>query len=120
MDIKFKNQRNAFVKKVLRSASLKWGERNEAKKKARVARGFYLCAECGPSKQYGPKEIHLDHIDPVVPLDNKELNWEEYIERLFCHSSGFQVICKNCHATKTLNENLVRQVHKKKNKKSKK
>ena len=59
-----KINRNTWVKGVLRSASFRWKPRGEALKAARVERGKYKCASC--EELFGPKEIILDHIDPVV------------------------------------------------------
>lgn len=113
IDVKFNNQRNSFVKKVLRNASLKWDERNEAKKLARVERGLYKCTECGDSPLWGPKQIFLDHIQPVVPVDSKNQTWDSYIERLFVKAEGFQILCEIHHSTKTQAENMLRKIKKK-------
>lgn len=100
----------SFVKKSLRRSSLRWPERNEAKKAARIERGFYRCADCG--EKFGPKEGNLDHIEPVQPVGLK-IDLITWIYRLLCPLSNWQWICRNCHAGKTLAENMLRDVRKK-------
>ena len=98
----------------LRRISYQWPPRKEAIKKARVARGQYKCASC--EKIFGPKEIQLDHKIPVVDEEIGFVDWNTYIERLFCDAENFQVLCKPCHETKTFFEQEIRkQVKREKN-----
>lgn len=95
----------------LRRLSFMWPPRNEAKKLARVERGKYKCNIC--QNIFGPKEVVLDHIIPVV---NPEDGWQDFgvfIESLFCKVEGFQTICIKCHDIKTENENKIRKEVKK-------
>jgi hypothetical protein len=62
---------------------------------------------------YGNKEISLDHIEPVVDPHLGFVDWNNYIERLFCEASGFQVLCKTCHSAKSKRENEIRRLTKK-------
>ncbi len=71
----------------LRRLSYMWPPRNEAKKLARVARGQYECNKC--KKVFGPKEVVLDHINPVVPLTGFE-NLGSFVESLFCKVEGLK------------------------------
>ena len=96
----------------LRRISYQWPARKAAKKAARVSRGKYECAMCkdaGVEKLYGPKEIVLDHIEPVISVEEGFIDWNNYIVRLFCEESGFQVLCKSCHDIKTYLENDIRK-----------
>jgi len=95
----------SFLINQLRRVSFKWKPRGEAMKAARVARGKYECNIC--KEIFGNKEIVLDHIQPVVPVDGWD-NWDGYIERLFCQIEGYQCICKICHDNKTEEENKQR------------
>ena len=76
---------------------------------------FYLCEQCGakakPAKSADYPVIHVDHIDPVVPVTRtlKELSWDEYIARLFCEIENLQALCGPCHHTKTQAELKVRK-----------
>jgi len=91
----------------LRRLSYQWSPRKEAIKKARVDRGKYRCAIC-QGEMFGPKDIQLDHIQPVIDPHNGFENWDTYINRLFCEEDGFQVCCKTCHKYKSMMENQIR------------
>ena len=67
---------------------------------------LYICNHCGLC--FKPKEVHVDHIYPVVPVEREVRDWNEYIERLFCNSSGLQVLCIDCHQKKSNEENAER------------
>ena len=94
----------------LRRLSYQWPPRNEAKKLARVERGKYKCSQC--NNIFGPKEVVLDHINPVVPVEGFE-NLGHFVESLFCEVSGFQVMCNLCHDLKTATEDILREKNKK-------
>ena len=66
----------------------------------------YRCAEC--AKSFGSKEVQVDHIQPVVPLDREIKDWNEYMSRLFCSSDNLQVLCKPCHKDKCNEETKIR------------
>ncbi len=91
----------------LRRLSYQWPPRKEAIKNARIARGEYVCATC--EGVFGPKQIQLDHIAPVVNEEDGFIDWEVYITRLFCDVEGFQVLCKECHSAKTFFEQEIRK-----------
>lgn len=91
----------------LRRLSYQWPPRKEAIRNARVERGRYKCASC--DNIFGPKEIQLDHKIPVVDEEIGFVDWNTYIERLFCDESNFQVLCKPCHESKTFFEQEIRK-----------
>lgn len=95
----------SFIISTLRRASFRWPKRNDAMKLARISRGLYLCAGC--KKPHRNKEIRIDHIEPVVGMKGF-IGWDSYIERMFCDVTGFQILCLQCHATKTELENKKR------------
>lgn len=95
----------------LRKASRFWAPARECLTKARISRGIYKCAQC--SAQVGPKDIKIDHINPVIPIEGFK-SWDEVVDRLFCELEGYQAICKNCHDAKTSSENDQRRICKKK------
>lgn len=70
--------------------------RKEALARARISRGVYRCAECGGT--FGPKEIEVDHIQPVGSTRD---SWDLQIERLFCPVEGLRILCKGCHSHHT-------------------
>jgi len=98
---------NSFIKGNLRNASRKWQPINEALAKARVARGEYLCAECKETVPATVKEgrarvknVHVDHIDPVIDPAVGFETWDMVIERLFVEGDKLQVLCTACHKIK--------------------
>lgn len=104
---------NTFVKLTLRRAFYRYPIRTEALREARIERGIYKCASC--ELNFGPKEIQVDHKEPVISTENdtsKKINWNIYIKRLFCGKEGLQILCKDCHKSKTYLENELRRLHK--------
>lgn len=99
----------SFLIPILRRASLRWYGRTEALQKARVARGMYKCASCKES--FGRKEVHVDHIVPVVDVKTGFTSWDKYIESLFVESKSLQVLCQYCHAGKSAVENQLRKIN---------
>lgn len=96
----------SWLMSALRKASRFWSPARECLTKARISRGIYKCAQC--AAQVGPKEIKIDHINPVIATEGFQ-NWDDVINRLFCEESGYQAICKICHDAKTLAENELRK-----------
>jgi len=65
-----------------------------------------ICNHCGLC--FPIKDIQVDHIQPVVPVDRECTDWNEYIERLFCPIENLQCLCKPCHLIKSNKENADR------------
>jgi 5-methylcytosine-specific restriction endonuclease McrA len=101
---------NSFIKSALRSASNRWGPKHLCMKNARVGYGKYECCSC--RKIVGPKQIKVDHINPVVSTERGFNGWGEYIARMFVEVDGFQAICKDCHQAKTNSEREQRKINK--------
>ena len=71
------------------------------------------CGECG--EYFNKSEMQIDHIDPVHPVDGREIDFETKKNRmLFCGLDNFQPICKPCHRSKTNIENQLRRNNKNK------
>jgi len=66
----------------------------------------YKCAECGGD--FTSTDVQIDHIKPVVDPVKGFVNWDTFIERLFCEEKNLQVLCKKCHAVKTKEEKAKR------------
>lgn len=112
------NKLKAWVVNALRRASYRWPARSEAMKAARISRGLYLCNICKGT--FGAKEIAVDHVVSVVG-ETGFTTFDEYIKRLFCNVSGFQILCRaTCHLNKTNQENQLRKEYRNKKKKAKK
>jgi len=116
-------QFTTFVKGHLRKASRWWKPISEVLKKARVARGVYLCAVC---RQYVPssivvngkrvKNIQIDHVDPVVDPTKGFTTWDDFISRLFCEEENLAATCSACHNAKSQRERELSKLTKDKDK----
>jgi 5-methylcytosine-specific restriction endonuclease McrA len=103
---------HGYIVNTLRYGSRKWPPKfqtlNEAKtekkisvKSGRLAQHF-RCASC--SEEFTSKDIEVDHIKPVVDPKVGFVDWNTYIERMFCPKSNYQVLCTTCHKAKTKQE----------------
>jgi hypothetical protein len=115
-DDNYEAELKKFIISSLRRTSLWWAPRNQAMKNARIERGLYQCNIC--KKAVPKKEIRLDHVSPVVKLSGFT-NWDSYIKRMFPKTEGFQVLCLDCNALKTQEENILRNLKKQVDKKNK-
>jgi 5-methylcytosine-specific restriction endonuclease McrA len=84
-----------FVKASLRRTWSRSKQRQTALKAAKIAYGKYRCAKC--REIFRRKDINVDHIIAV----GKFKDFNQYIERLFCDARGLQILCRECHKTKT-------------------
>ncbi len=99
----------------LRRTSQKWPPIANALKKARVERGFYLCAGCNeivPAtiKDENGKRIKnavVDHIEPIIDPAVGWVSYESLIERMFVEEDKLQVLCYSCHKKKTDEEKAI-------------
>jgi len=71
----------------------------------------YLCNVC---KNYvGSTKVEVDHIIPVIETNEHGfVDWNLFVERLFCGAENLQVICDPCHDKKTHEEQQKRQAAK--------
>lgn len=111
-----KQNLNTFIKGLLRRGTFHWRARTEAMTAARVERGKYLCSEC--KDLFGPKEIILDHIEPVVDPKVGFIDFDVYIKRMYPDAEGFQVLCAACSDSKTMIEDKMREHYKQQRKES--
>lgn len=70
---------------------------------------MFECSKC--RNAFIQKEIQVDHIEPVIPVDKKteDLDWNTVIDRMFCGSDNLQVLCKPCHKEKSTKERVSRK-----------
>jgi 5-methylcytosine-specific restriction endonuclease McrA len=101
----------SFVRSQLRAATMRWGPIANCLRDARVERGLYLCAGCkqtvSASIKVGGKRVknvHVDHILPIVDPDVGFVSYDVLIERMFCEQDNLQVLCNDCHTAKTDDE----------------
>lgn len=68
--------------------------------------------QCQVCNQWvGSSHIAVDHIDPVISVEHGKQDWNEFIDRLWCNTSGkanLQRICDPCHDKKTSTERIER------------
>jgi hypothetical protein len=75
-------------------------------KKNWVKRQCQVCNEWVPAST-----MAVDHIDPVISIERGKQDWNEFIDRLWCNTSGkanLQRICDTCHDKKTAGERILR------------
>jgi len=113
-------KRRKWLVRELRRIHIRYIERNNALQVAKriVDDGFYKngkkktkvkyeCADCGGL--FDRTEVDVDHIDPVG--STQFLNWDDYINKLFCSMDNLQILCKPCHKRKTKKD--VKEIRKK-------
>lgn len=106
-----------FLISSLRAAMRRWPPKWKALNNAKVGKQpnkhtgrmaeHYSCASCGGV--FIAKEVQVDHINPVVDPDYGFIDWETYLDRMFCEEENLQVLCKGCHKVKTNEERKQRK-----------
>lgn len=94
---------------------MKWAPISLCQKQARVKRGLYKCAGCGAEVPASVKDengrrkknIHVDHINPIVDPSIGWTTWDDCIERMFCELDNLQVLCGDCHEVKSNAEKQI-------------
>lgn len=116
----------SFIKNNLRRMCSKWAPIQETLKEARVERGWYKCAGCGakvPATAVKDgkrvKNVHVDHIHPIIDPAKGFTTWDEVIDRMFCEKDNLQLLCSDCHTIKTAEERAVASERRKQEKESK-
>lgn len=119
----------AFAKGVLRRATRKTKGYNECLSKVKRLEpmvkkdgtkgkkmlSWFKCAHC--EGEFKRREINVDHIIPIVPVDAPIPEISDWIHRLYCDSSELQVLCITCHKVKSKAEAAARAKWRKENKK---
>lgn len=104
----------------LRNRSRYWKEkqiaRKLAKRKVQVGltlkgkpkyKTFWECEMCG--KMCGKGESQMDHRLPVVDPSIGWVNYDTFIDRLFCEAKNYSCLCIDCHTKKSKKENELRE-----------
>jgi len=102
----------AFITSGLRACSRRYPPKfetlNEAKtekkinKKTKRLAQHYRCKAC--KDDFPSSEVQVDHKVPVVDPVIGFVDWNTFIERLFCDKKNLQVLCTECHKKKTNKE----------------
>lgn len=101
-----------FITSVLRSGARRWPPKYETlndacigqkinEKTGRLAK-HYECNIC--KQEFTSKDIEIDHIIPIVDPAFGFINWDDFIQKLYCSKQNLQAICKSCHKIKTKKE----------------
>ena len=69
----------------------------------------YQCQIC--NEWVSSTKVSVDHVIPVIPMDGTFVDWNTFVERLFCDRSNLQRVCEGCHHTKTQYERQQRKLH---------
>jgi len=115
-----------LIKKKLRLASLSNPSKNIKKNESKVAPATFECEHCGaycyegnseknlkqlkktyPNKVFKKEKIEMNHVEPVIGYDGF-IDWNTYIDRLFCDVDGYNALCKECHIKETQKQNNKR------------
>lgn len=115
----FKNKKARIISQ-LRLLVREWDPKKEARKKVRVKveNGYYKngnkkyiskypCNHCG--ELFKANETDVDHIDPVISVEDGFIDWNTYVDRLFVTVDKLQILCKDCHKVKSKKENADRR-----------
>ena len=66
----------------------------------------YQCEVC--DAWVSSTKVTVDHIEPVISVDDGFVDWNQFVDRLFCNKSNLQRICDDCHDKKTYKERIAR------------
>jgi len=101
----------SFIRSALRKASMSWPVKSDvlaASRRDRTEasgegkhRYEYECAGC--RRHYQGKDVAVDHLVPAGTLKKFE-DLAGFVSRLYCEADGLQVLCTDCHQTKTNHE----------------
>lgn len=105
-----------FITSTLRGGFRKYPPKYECLKKASIGKKVnvktnrlaehFKCAMC--KEDFPAKEVNVDHVEPVVCPYTGFIDWDTYINRLFCSGDNLQVLCSPCHDIKTEKERKER------------
>lgn len=98
--------RNRYIIPALRRIARWWPPSQEAVKRA-TKNGGVECASC--KKVFKRKDVHRDHIEPVIDPSTGFTSWDSYINRLLAPVEAFQLLCVPCHTQKSKKENKIRR-----------
>lgn len=99
-----------FIRSGLRKTSQRWPPLvkyalDEVKRKSKSSnkklKWEYRCKAC--RGWFARKQVQVDHIESCGTLKTFE-DLPDFVRRLFCEVEGLRVLCKECHAKRTLEE----------------
>lgn len=112
-------RKRSFITSVLRSGSRRWPPKYQTLNKAKTVKKVnkktgrqaqhFLCSLC--QEDFPQKEVNVDHIEPVVDPKTGFINWDIFIDRLYCEESNLAVLCRPCHLKKTNEEKEIAKLY---------
>lgn len=79
----------------------------EAMRRVKQGSNQYKCEGC--QRVFKLREVQVDHKEPVIDPETGWSGLSEFARRLFCASTGLQVLCQDkCHLEKSKKENKKR------------
>ena len=110
---------NSFVKSALRSASQRWPVKYKVLSEAYVGQKIntksgrmskhYRCNTC--QQEFPTKEVQVDHIKPIIDPITGFTTWDDVVYNMFCERDNLQVLCTDCHSSKTKQEKEERKLN---------
>ena len=84
-------------------------ERRKVYDRQRRGEDKYQCEKCAGLFSRKKREVHIDHIIPVVDPHEGFRDWNTYISRMYVKAEEMQLLCKDDHKKKTNVENKIRR-----------
>lgn len=110
------SRKKQFIISVLRSGTQRYPPKYKRKEAARTEKKknemtgrlaqHYQCEHC--HKEFPSSMVEVNHKNSVIDVAAGFVDWNDYIDRLFCEEDGFELLCKTCHAKETKRENEER------------
>ena len=110
----------SFITSVLRAGARRYPPKYEALSDACIGQKInlktgrlakhYVCNTC--KSEFTSKDVEVDHISQVIDPGTGFIDWNTFIDRLFCPKENLQVVCKECHKKKSKLENEERKRNK--------
>jgi 5-methylcytosine-specific restriction endonuclease McrA len=98
--------RSPIVREVLMKVRREVAKFNKDGSRAKKDAVQYRCNPCGQWTK--STAVSVDHISPVIDVQDGFVDWNQFVQRLFCDASNLQVICDTCHNAKTQGERIAR------------
>jgi len=102
--------RSPVVREVLMAGRREVPKYNKDGSLAKKPAVQYQCEVC--STWVSSTKVSVDHIDPVISVDDGFVDWNQFVDRLFCDKTNLQRICDDCHDKKTASERFERMYKK--------
>lgn len=98
--------RSPIVREVLMAGRREVPKYNKDGALAKKPSVQYQCQVC--FNWEGSTKVTVDHIEPVISVEVGFVDWNQFVDRLFCDKSNLQRICDTCHDKKTHIERITR------------